>query len=163
MSNRGKLSIFENNCGVLTLPNGATYEVQSLRPHPIDPTDSRSSFWYEGDVSAKDDELGSRDIVMRDAFYREHIIPSHRPADAHAHPLQLVLAPIPDDKKRLDGKTPDYIGTLLTSQGFYTLFARKMDGKDGLLLAGSVVRGGPEAPLPVAKKGRTAPPVRDPA
>ena len=62
---------------------------------------------------------------------------SSAPFDTKVRPLQLKLNPYPADKKRGDGKSPDCIGSLLTSEGPFTVFARIMDGKGGLLLAGS--------------------------
>jgi hypothetical protein len=133
-----KFVVFQSLRGVLNLDSGTEYEIQQLRPHHTDPGNPSSSIWYEGFVVAKNTGRRAADKIMENAFAKDGSVPAHRPAESNARPLQLKLNPYPEDKKRPDGKSPDYIGSLLTSEGFYTVFARKLDGKAGLLLAGSV-------------------------
>jgi hypothetical protein len=153
-----KFVVFQSNRGLITLPNGQEYEMRELRPHPTDPTDPKSPVWYEGFVSAKNTDLHAADKIMQTAFDKDGAVPAHMPSESNARPLQLKLNPYPEDKKRTDGKSPDYIGSLLTSDGFYTVFARKMDGKGGLLLAGSVAPYQPKADAEALQtpKGRHA-------
>ena len=133
-----KFVVFGSLRGVLTLPNGTEYEIGQLRPHHTDSADQKSPIWYEGFVTAKGTDRRAMDKIMENAFAKDGSVPAHRPAESNARPLQLKLNPYPADKRREDGKSPDYIGSLLTSEGYYTVFARKQDGKAGLLLAGSV-------------------------
>lgn len=134
-----KFLVFQSNRGLLVLPNGQEYDMRALRPHHTDPADPSSPVWYEGFVSAKNTELNARDKIMQNDFDKHGTLPAHLPSESNARPLQLKLNPYPQDKKRPDGKSPDYIGSLLTSEGFYTVFARAMNGQGGLVLAGSIV------------------------
>jgi hypothetical protein len=162
-----KFVVFQSLRGLLTLENGTEYEIQQLRPHHTDPADSSSAIWYEGFVVAKSTDRRAHDKIMDNAFAKDGSVPSHRPPESNARPLQLKLNPYPEDKKRPDGKSPDYIGSLLTSEGYFTVFARKQDGKSGLLLAGSVAPHQPKGTEPApaqlsmpdepAARGRKAP------
>ncbi len=141
-----KLVVFQNTFrALITTSNGSEYEAQ-LRPHHTDPNDPNSPIWYEGFALAKSTDRRAADKLIENAFAKDGTVPAHLPAGLNARPLQLKLNPYPEDKKRPDGKSPDYIGSLLTSEGFFTVFARKMDGKGGLLLAGSVAPHQPKAP-----------------
>lgn len=153
-----KFVVFQSFRGLLTLPDGSEYELPQLRPHPTVPDDAKSAVWYEGFVQAKNTDRRAADKLMENAFAKDGILPPHLPPESNARPLQLKLNPYPEDKRRSDGKSPDYIGSLLTSGGFYTVFARKMDGKSGLLLAGSVTPHQPSAkpePQPMPKSRRS--------
>ena len=144
-----KFIVFPSFRALITLPNGSEYDIPQLRPHPVDGNDANSAVWYEGFAVAKSTDRRAADKIIENAFAKDGTVPPHLPGDSNARPLQLKLNPYPEDKKRPDGKSPDYIGSLLTSEGFFTLFARKQDGKAGLLLAGSVAphqaKGAPDA------------------
>lgn len=167
-----KFVVFQSCRGLLTLESGTEYEIPQLRPHNTDSANPSSPIWYEGFVVAKNTDRRAADKMMENAFAKDGSVPAHRPAESNARPLQLKLNPYPEDKKRPDGKSPDYIGSLLTSEGFYTVFARKQDGKSGLLLAGSVAPyrpGAADAPQlipdePASGRGRRGgKPTRDPS
>ena len=151
--------VFQSYRGLLTLPNGTEYEFKAVRPHPVDPKDTSSPFWYEGFAVAKATNRRNADKLMEDAFAKNGTLPADVPKEAKVRPLQLKLNPYPADKKREDGKSPDYIGSLLTSEGLFTVFARVMDGKGGLLLAGSAAphqaKAAPVAEGPREPKRRT--------
>jgi hypothetical protein len=127
----------------LTLPNGARYEIQELRPHPTDPKDPNSPVWYEGFVRASDGERLVKDKLL-DTAWRSL---TEQERKSQPRPLQLKLNPFPADKARPDGKSPDYIGTLVTSDGAFTVFANTRDPKtQKLLLGGSIVPAQPSQP-----------------
>jgi hypothetical protein len=179
-----KFVVFKSYRALLTLPNGTEYEFTQIRPHPIrqDPKDASSpitGYWYEGFATAMTTDRRNADKLIETAFAKDGSLPSHAPENVkNVRPLQLKLNPYPEDKKRSDGKSPDYIGTLLTSEGAFTVFARRMDvkqtdpGKDkkrSLLLAGSAafhqVKPGAEAEGPREPERRTragAAPAEDP-
>lgn len=162
-----KFVVFQSFRGRLTLPNGTEYEFREIRPHPVDPSDPRSPVWYEGFAAATNTDRRAADRIIENAFARAGSLPAHLPEGASARPLQLKLNPFPEDKKRADGKSPDYIGSLLTSEGYFTVFARKQDGKAGLLLAGSVAtyqsKAAAEAEGPKPPKGRAKSDAKPPA
>jgi hypothetical protein len=129
-----KFVVFISLRGLLTTPEGHEYTIGKLRRHHTDRANPASPIWYEGFVVAKDADRRARDQIMKNAFANDGSVPVHRPAESNARPLQLKLNPYPDDKKRPDGKSPDYIGSLLTSEGFYTVFARKQAAGQGFFL-----------------------------
>jgi len=164
-----KFVVFQSYRALLTLPNGAEYEFREVRPHHTDPKDATSPFWYEGFAIAKGTDRRAADKLIEAAFAKDGALPADVPEGVKLRPLQLKLNPYPEDKKRPDGKSPDYIGSLLTSEGLFTVFARRMDGKGGLLLAGSAAphqakpvaeNQGPREPAKRARKGPA--PAEDP-
>jgi len=174
--------VFKSYRGLLTLTNGTEYEFNEVRPHPIrkdreDPSSPIVGYWYEGFAVAMSTDRRNADKLIENAFAKDKTLPAHAPKNVNnLRPLQLKLNAYPEDKKRSDGKSPDYIGTLLTSEGTFTVFARKMDGKnrmDGksnkLLLAGSAAphqakaASAAEGPSEPARRTRKGPaPAEDP-
>lgn len=127
-----EFKVFASFDGQLRLPVVDTPYQFKIRPH----TNGDGGRWFEGFLSPMADT--ARDVVFADeelknGFKKDGTRPAYFPERSSETPLHMKLNPFP---KKKDGDA-DYIGSVWTSQGLFTVFAREKGGK--LLLAGDVV------------------------
>lgn len=127
-----EFKVFSSFDGQMRLPVvGTTYQFK-LRPH----ANGDGTRWFEGFLAPMDGtarQVVFADEELRNRFKKDGARPAHFPERSSETPLHLKLNPFP---KKKDGDV-DYIGSVWTSEGLFTVFAREKDGK--LLLAGDTV------------------------
>jgi hypothetical protein len=127
-----EFKVFSSFDGHIRLPVVGTAYQFKFRPHSA----ASGGRWFEGFLSPM--EGTPRDVVFADeelknSFKKDAARPAHFPERSSETPLHMKLNPFP---KKKEGDA-DYIGSVWTSQGLFTIFAREKQGK--LLLAGNVV------------------------
>lgn len=131
-SRLSEFKVFGSFDGQIKLPVSGTPYQFKLRPHS-NPDGSR---WFEGFLAAMPETPRATvfdDEELKNRFKKDGARPAHFPERSTEVPLQVKLNPFP---KKKDGD-PEYIGSVWTSEGLFTVFARDKEG--GLLLAGDVV------------------------